>query len=272
MTGDIGGKHGRTLKYDIGWATDNGMVRKHNEDSLLTLELRLLDGFEGISADLYAVADGVGGHEGGEVASSLALRVLTSKVLEFLLLPGLKGEIENVNQGFLSKVLVEGIKIANSEVYSQGQGKNSDMATTLAAVLVIDSTAYIANVGDSRVYSLDGDKLTQVTTDHSLVASLVSAGEITQEEIYTHPQRNIITRCLGTEADVEVDLFTEEVKSGISLILCSDGLWEMVRDNTIKDIVLKAENPQKAYEQLIKTANKNGGMDNISVVIFRVSS
>jgi serine/threonine protein phosphatase PrpC len=262
----------KPIRIETGKRSHKGMVRSSNEDSLMSLEFYIEEGSETKYCGLFAVADGVGGREGGEVASSLSLQTLTASLLESLLLPSLKEEIDQINQEFISSVLIEGIKEANKEIYSQNQSNNSDMGTTLAVVLIIDSTTYIANVGDSRVYLLEGEKLTQVTTDHSLVASLVAAGQISQEEIYTHPRRNIITRCLGMQQDVEVDLFTEELKPGKSLILCSDGLWEMVRDNEIKDIVLKADNLHISCEQLIEMANQNGGLDNISVVIVQVTS
>lgn len=147
----------------------------------------------------------------------------------------------------------------------------SGMGTTLAAVLMINKMAYIANVGDSRVYLLEHGQIRQITNDHSLVASLVAAGGITPEEVYTHPQRNIITRYLGTEPDVEVDLFTEELHLGDSLLLCSDGLWEMVRDREIQEVAIKGDDAQSACAKLIKLANRNGGVDNMSVIMVKVS-
>jgi serine/threonine protein phosphatase PrpC len=167
------------------------------------------------------------------------------------------------------QILTEGVKIANNQVYTQAE--QSGMATTLAAVLIIDTMAYIANVGDSRVYLLNRGQLRQITNDHSLVASLVAAGEITPEEAYTHPRRNIITRCLGTQPDIQVDLFTEELHSGDSLLLCSDGLWEMVRNNKIQEAAIEANDAQSACERLVKLANQNGGVDNVSVIMVKVS-
>lgn len=259
------------LKIDVGHASDVGLVRSLNEDSLITLRLVLGEGSRDISFGLYAVADGVGGYEGGEIASNLALRVLAGSIVKSLLLPKLQGELHGLNQELVSQVLIDGVKAANSEVFAQGQVRGNSIGTTLAAALVIEDTAYITNVGDSRVYLLEDEQLRQVTTDHSLVAALVAAGEITPEEVYAHPRRNVITRCLGTRESVEVDLFTEELKPGNSLILCSDGLWEMVRDNEIKDIVLKADNAQAACEQLVELANQNGGVDNISAIVVKLT-
>jgi protein phosphatase len=143
------------------------------------------------------------------------------------------------------------------------------MGTTLASALIIGSRAYVANAGDSRVYSFYGGTLEQITVDHSLVASLVAAGEITRDEIYTHPRRNIITRCLGMRPEEEADLFTREMRPDESLVICSDGLWEFVHDDAMTEIISRAENIQSACDNLIKAANRNGGLDNISVVIVK---
>lgn len=245
------------------------MVRSLNEDGLLSMELSSVEKTEGMFFGLYAVADGIGGCEGGEIASNLALRVLVDSIVTFLLLPGLRAEARSLFQEFALQTLTEGVKAANNEVYVQAQAKGTNMGTTLAAVLMIDTTAYIANVGDSRIYLLEGEQLRQVTTDHSLVAALVATGEITPEEIYTHPRRNVITRCLGTQPNIEGDTFTETLKPGSSLLLCSDGLWEMVRDDEIRDVVLGTQNPQSTCEQLIELANQNGGVDNISVIAVK---
>ena len=253
-----------------GKASHKGMVRSRNEDGLLSMELSSVEGTEGMFFGLYAVADGIGGCEGGEIASNLALRVLAESIVKSLLLPRLRPEMHSLNKEFVLQALTEGVDVANNGIYIQAQTKGNNMGTTLAVVLIINATAYIANVGDSRIYLLEGEQLRQVTTDHSLVASLVAAGEITPEEIYTHPRRNIITRCLGMQPEIEVDIFVEELKSADSLLVCSDGLWEMVRDDEIKDVVLRAQNPQAVCEQLIELANQNGGVDNVSMIVAKV--
>lgn len=257
-------------KTEVGQASHVGLVRALNEDTLLTLELRLGRSPAGISFGLYAVADGVGGHEAGEIASNLALRMLAESIVKSLLLPRLRPEMHSLFQESTLQILAEGVEAANNEVYSQAQAKGNNMGTTLAAVLIVDTTVYIANVGDSRIYLLEGAQLRQVTTDHSLVASLVAAGEITSKAIYTHPQRNIVTRCLGMRQDIEVDIFVEELKPGDSLLACSDGLWEMVRDDKINEVLLQSSSPQLACEQLVELSNRNGGVDNVSVIVAKV--
>lgn len=265
------GSSARALKIDVGQATHQGMIRSSNEDSLLMLQFRPEGASAVTSFGLYAVADGVGGHHAGEVASNLAIQVLAKSLEKSLILPNLEVAQRGLDKQHISRVLSEAIKSANREVYARGKSEGTDMGTTMAAALIIDTTAYIANVGDSRVYLLEGKQLRQITTDHSIVATLLAAGLITAQEIYTHPRRNIITRSLGIQEDVEVDLFEEKLKNGTSLLLCSDGLWEMVRDDMIKEVLLKATSPQSACEQLLELANRGGGIDNISVLIVKVS-
>lgn len=259
-------------KIQVGKVTHKGMVRTHNEDTLLSIEPLSSKGIlEEKYIGLFAVADGLGGYEGGEIASSLALRVLAENIVKSLFLSELGGKPSVVNDELISKVLTQAVRAANSEIYAQSQVQGNNMSTTLVAALLVNNTAYIANVGDSRIYLLQGEELRQITTDHSLVAALVAAGEITPEEVYAHPRRNVITRCLGIQQSVEADLFTKVLKPGNSLLLCSDGLWEMVRNNEIRDVVLRAQNPQAACEQLVELANQNGGVDNISVIVVKVT-
>ena len=257
------------LTVEVGKASHKGMVRNHNEDSLVSFEFLCSENATERFFGFYAVADGVGGYEGGEVASRLALLVFAENVVRALLLPGPNSETYRLNQEVALQILTKAVKAANNQVCTQAE--QSGRGTTLAAVLTIDTMAYIANVGDSRVYLLNQGQLRQMTNDHSLVASLVAAGEITPEEVYTHPRRNIITRYLGMQPDIEVDLFTEELHPGDSLLLCSDGLWEMVRNNEIQEAAIKADEAQSACERLVKLANQNGGVDNVSVIMVKVS-
>lgn len=261
----------RALTVDVGQATHQGMVRFLNEDRLLVLQFRLEGTSTGPYFGLYAVADGVGGHQAGEVASDLAIRVLAKSLVNSLTVPRFQVEPLGLNRQYISKALGEAVKAAHKEVYAHGKLKGIDMGTTLAAALIISNKAYIANVGDSRVYLLEGKQLRQITTDHSIVATLQAAGLITAEEIYTHPRRNIITRSLGIQEDVEVDIFEEGLESSTSLLLCTDGLWEILRDDVIKEILLKVKSPQSACEQLLELVNQSGGRDNISVIVVRGS-
>jgi PPM family protein phosphatase len=172
---------------------------------------------------------------------------------------------------FTSK-LREAVEKANEALITYGHSHPDarGLGSTLTAALVIEGTAFIANVGDSRTYLLHDGKLARVTRDHSLVERLVEAGQIQREEVYEHPNRNLIYRSLGAgKADVEVDIFPVELQAGDALLLCSDGLWEMVRDPQIESILAEVHNPGEACDLLIERANDNGGEDNITAVLVR---
>jgi protein phosphatase len=256
---------------ECGKASHKGKVRQLNEDSLLTLEYCLGKDSENILVGLYAIADGVGGHDDGEIASNLALQVLLKNLISSLLSSGTLEKPSLPDNEFLTKSLTEAVLAANHEVFTQGKRTVHGMGATLTVMLIVGSTICIANVGDSRLYLLRDNVLRQLTTDHSLVAALVATGEIKKDDVYTHPQRNIITRCLGMEQKLEIDLNTEELKPGDSFLLCSDGLWEMVRDNDIQTTIQQHDNPQSACEGLIEAANLNGGVDNISVILVKAT-
>jgi serine/threonine protein phosphatase PrpC len=253
------------INMDIGLATHTGKVRKLNEDSIICIDFSKEDRL--IRA--CAVADGLGGYEGGEIASKSALETFSKSLTESINTLNKDGKKPILANDFIRRMLIEAVQAANTAVYNQAQSRGNKMATTIASVLILDTQAYIVNVGDSRVYSLDGDNLRQITTDHSLVSELVASGTITPDEIYTHPRRNMITRCVGSQSNVEADTFLEDLKLGNAFLICSDGLWEMVRDNQIKDILLQSSNAQAACDRLVEAANENGGRDNISVIIIK---
>jgi len=257
--------------YESGRASNTGLIRANNEDSLVTFESFIEWETKIQFLGIYAVADGVGGNKDGEVASNLAVRIFAESLIRSLRLPRFKHVKANFTKDSIRRALVEAVGTANEIVYIKGQKKGCRMATTLVALLIINTTAYIVNVGDSRVYIKENNQFKQITKDDSLVAKLVDAGEITPEEIYSHPQRNIITHCLGTQKFLQVTPAMQKLKLGNTLLLCSDGLWEMVRDNEIKDIIAKNHNPQTACKRLVQVANEKGGNDNISVIIVKVT-
>jgi len=206
----------------------------------------------------------MGGHDNGQEASQLATRILRET-----LLPALQDGPEDE---IFSELLVEGIHRANLALYQRNRQQQRDMGTTLTAAVIFDNTAYVANVGDSRTYLYrDSQGLSQITRDHSTVAQLVEAGAITRDEVYTHPQRNVIYRSLGRRASEEIDSFTVPLQVGDILLLCSDGLWEMVRNPQIEMIIHASyPYPSQISTMLIQAALNRGGKDNISVVVVHV--
>ncbi len=257
----------KTEHIGIGW--DAGIVRriKPNEDNLVALHSTCTHAGRLLPLDLYIVADGMGGHSHGQEASRMAIQSMIQAVIPDIV------SSDHINDDFLVETLVEGVRWANKAVYESSQQSGVEMGTTITAALVFDGTAYIVNVGDSRtyVYREREGQLLQVTRDHSLVARLVEAGAISRDEIYTHPDRNKVYRGLGDKGTVNVDWFTRPVHAGDSLLLCSDGLWEMVRDQEIERIMMKyAGDPSLASAALVKAALEGGGADNISVIVVRV--
>jgi PPM family protein phosphatase len=228
------------MKVGVGATTDIGQVREGNEDSYLVIE------------PLYAVADGMGGHRGGEVASSLALETV-------------QGMFER-KEGSLAEQVAE----ANRAVFDRSQNDRSvsGMGTTLTAAQVDGNQVHVVHVGDSRAYLLRAGELSQITEDHTLVHRMVLEGEITPEEAETHPHRSILTRALGVDQTIQVDEGDIEVVPGDRLLLCTDGLTGMVPEGQIREILLETTDPQEAVEKLIKVANRAGGIDNITALIL----
>jgi serine/threonine protein phosphatase PrpC len=230
------------MRVVVGVGTDIGRVRERNEDSYL------------VEPPLYAVADGMGGARGGAVASSLALDRLE----------------EQFRSGKGS--LAELIRSANRAVFERSisDRKVSGMGTTLTAATVDDEGAHLGHVGDSRAYLLRAGALRQLTDDHTLVNRMVKAGEITPQEAGTHPHRNVLTRSVGTEPEVDVDVEDVPLIDGDRLLLCSDGLTGMVTEPQIQAILEATPDPQDAADRLIKAANRAGGIDNTTVVILDI--
>lgn len=244
-----------------------GMVRDHNEDSVATFELQRTQLSEAQTLSLYVVADGMGGHAAGEVASGLAIQAVLRAITERLGRQWLDG----AELGDCGAVLKEAVAEANRAVNDRARKTRTDMGTTCVAALAVGSDLFVANVGDSRCYHIGDGQIRQVSVDHSLVQRLVDAGQITADEARTHPQKNYIYRTIGDKPQVEVDLFTLTFKPGEALVLCSDGLSGMIDDAQIHRAVAEAPNPQAACERLIELANRNGGDDNVTAVVVTAS-
>jgi protein phosphatase len=252
----------------IGSLTDTGIVRDHNEDSLLALDLTMENSSHRRSWGLYIVADGMGGHAAGEVASGLAIRGAAEAIMSEYLALTLDVDASFDHQQARDAVQ-RAIVQANHFVLDEGRQRGNDMGSTLTMALVVGDRLMVGNVGDSRTYLLRDGRMQRISQDHSLVMRLVELGQIREEDIYTHPQRNAVLRSLGDKDDVEVDVFSERLQSGDALLLCSDGQWEMTHDAEMEQIIAEYDDPQQACQALIAAANQAGGEDNISAILVR---
>lgn len=232
--------------------TDVGMHRKNNEDSFCVGESKC-----GIFA---VVADGMGGHLAGEVASAMAVEVLSEAFenLEY-----------NSEEEFFGRIRAA-FEDVNRKIYkyAENNSKVLGMGTTAVCAFICGDKLFVANVGDSRAYIIDKDSIRQLSKDHSYVQQLVDLGVITKEEAKNHPRRNYITRAIGTEEEIEVDIFESEYK-GETVLLCSDGLCGLVSDDVILEIVKNEEDMEEIVNKLVEAANKEGGTDNITVALLK---
>lgn len=258
------------LTMTIAARTDVGMARRLNEDTVYAGEFTSADGALGT---LLLVADGMGGHQAGEVASALATATVKAYLTE-----GLSEGVPADDEAWHA-LLRAAVAEANRAVFEQSQQNPAQrgMGTTLTVAVIAGRRAHLAHVGDSRAYLLNpagvsGEAVTwlQLTTDHSLVARLVDIGQLTPEQARVHPQRNVVYRSLGGEPTLEVDTLSQALAPGDVLVLCSDGLVNHVEDGELAGIVLKEASVAKACERLTALANERGGKDNISIVIARM--
>ena len=229
---------------------DVGRCRSINQDYIFISEKPI-----GNLPNLFLVADGMGGHKAGDLASEYTvsrIREAVEKSMRNIPLQILKSAFQYANQKLIEKA-------QESEAYT-------GMGTTLVAATVVENTVYIANVGDSRLYKV-GRTIEQVTKDHSLVEEMVRLGEISKEEARNHPEKNIITRAIGVSDEVDPDYFSTGLMPGERLLLCSDGLSNMIEDSQLLKIVSRGEDLRLCAQELVDTANRNGGRDNIAVVL-----
>jgi PPM family protein phosphatase len=234
------------MRFRVGSGTDIGRLRRRNEDSYLVKE------------PLFVVADGMGGHRGGDVASRMAVDIVEPAAVEV------------GDEGL--PPLIERIKQANREVMQRGEADRDlrGMGTTLTAIVTGEGRAHVAHIGDSRAYLLRDEVLQQLTEDHTLVQKMVREGRLTEEEAARHPQRSVLLRVLGVEEDLPVDELTLDLHPGDRLLLCSDGLSNMLDREHIARILREEPDPQTAADRLIEEANREGGDDNITVIVVDV--
>jgi PPM family protein phosphatase len=250
----------------FGQATDVGLVRNNNQDSALSFFFTSRSMEEKPDFGLFVIADGMGGHMEGERASAITVRVLAAQVTNSIYLPILSGT-NDADQTPAAEALVSGIQKANTEVIQQVP----DGGTTVTAVVVIGDLAYVAHVGDSRAYFVTPDGVEQITRDHSLVQRLIELGQLTEDEAAEHPQKNVLYRALGQNETLEVDIWKRRLTSNSRILLCSDGLWGLVEEREIYEIVMNSADPQQACDKLVALANTRGGTDNITAILLKVS-
>ena len=234
-------------------ATDVGRKRKINQDSIFASDRPV-----GNLPNLYIVADGMGGHNAGDFASRYAVNTV-------------RDYIAGSREKNPVKLIDEAIRLANRGIIREA-GRHEEkygMGTTIVVTTVVDRYAYTANVGDSRLYLFEDGSLKQITKDHSLVEEMVRLGEITEEDARTHPDKHIITRAVGADEEIEIDFFDYQLPPDSLLLMCSDGLTNMVTDEEIRKILLRGDGLEENVESLIGTANENGGKDNIAVIMVR---
>ena len=237
---------------EFAFKTDVGRMRELNEDSLF------VENYENFT--LGIIADGMGGHNAGEIASMYAVNGIKEAV-----------SCEDMAEDTEEKLLSAFAKV-NKDIYKKAVTTRGliGMGTTLTAAVILNNKISVAHVGDTRAYIFSGDNVKQITNDHSYVEELKRMGRITEEEAKTHPGRNQLTRAVGTEDSVRIDVFTEEIKKGDIILLTSDGLTNMLDDERIAEILKESPGLSHAVEDMIYEANENGGPDNISVIALKV--
>ena len=239
-----------------------GKVRKNNEDYCMGEIIQTEDDCIGI----FALADGMGGHKKGEVASKIAV----DSIIDFLKENILKSC--GIKMDYLDDVIKQGYNYANQNIFDKVSEDSSceGMGTTLVVAVIYKDDMIMANVGDSRGYLLHNDEFRRITRDHSVVEELVNANLITEEEARVHPRRNQITRAMGAEEIIIVDIFREKVEKGDMILLATDGLTGCVGDEDIKNIIKQDKDIKEICEDLINQANDNSGKDNISVILSKI--
>jgi protein phosphatase len=253
-----------TIDYWLGKQTNVGIRRNLNEDSLLAIEISRILQSKNQPFGVFVVADGMGGHSAGEIASGSIVNTITDTAFN-----DLSNEYPETDDKYIAW-LQDLISKANKDVWELAKFQGIDMGSTLVMAVLSGSKAFIANVGDSRAYLINNHGIQQITTDHSLVERLVATNQISREEARNHPQRNVIYRTIGDKPEVEIDTFIQQLHIGDRILLCSDGLSGMVNDEYIYSIVMQASSPQLACDNLIEAANNAGGADNITAIIIEI--
>jgi protein phosphatase len=252
------------IVQEVGYCTDIGQERKLNEDFIAVEQISspTLSGHQPIG--IYVLADGMGGHQKGEVASHMAVNSVVRKLKNECTqaideLPG--GCMESLKQAF---------RLANATMRNSNEQRGSNMGTTLVTAVIPGHDAYVANVGDSRAYTISPTGIQQITEDHTMAQKMLAGGVFTAQQAEKHPFTNVLTRAIGLEDELEVDLFKVGLSPGDYLLLCSDGLTKELDDRTLAHLIRTSASPQQACATLVAAANDAGGHDNISMIVVRL--
>jgi serine/threonine protein phosphatase PrpC len=252
--------------FAFGISSSIGVQRDHNEDSLYAMSTIMVSNRIDFPMGLFIVADGMGGHLHGEIASEVAVEAMTSTVITKLLSVSVDSWLQD-HENSVQKLMSDGIHSAHQAILEQAPGGGS----TLTGLLILDDQLTFAHIGDSRAYHITGDGTPKVlTTDHSLVQRLQDLGQISSDEAAVHPQRNVLYRALGQAEKIDEELITSPIPTSGYLVICSDGLWGLVSDSEMVEIITTAGSLRDASQKLIQAANAAGGPDNISVIIIQI--
>lgn len=241
------------------------MVRTNNQDAMLSFLSTSRSSDQRPDFGLFIVADGMGGHHDGEKASALTAHMVAAYVTNHIYLPMLNGDNDSERTP-ITEAMIAAVQKANGDIIV----KVPDGGTTLTAVAIVGDLAYVAHVGDTRIYLITKDGIEQITRDHSLVQRLIELGQLTPDEAAVHPQKNVLYRALGQSETLEVDALTRRLPPNSKLMICSDGLWNMISESEIIEITMKHANPQEACDKLVALANTHGGTDNITAVLIQI--
>lgn len=260
--GGAGAGRRGSSEFLIGMASDPGRVRDRNEDSILALQLMLAQhGLPPMPMGLFMIADGMGGHAEGQQASALALRLAARHILNHIYLPQLVEEESTGERAPINEVLQDSMQIAHEALLR----RLPKAGTTMTVALALGDGVYIAHAGDSRAYLGDRSRLRSLTRDHSMAARLLEMGDLTPDEAKL--QRNVLYKALGQGTEIEPDILYHDLEPGQYLLLCCDGLWDKLSDEEMLSIIRASPLPSVACQELVEQANRNGGEDNISVII-----
>ncbi|MBN1679059.1 MAG: Stp1/IreP family PP2C-type Ser/Thr phosphatase [Anaerolineae bacterium] len=253
-------------RLTFGQLSDIGMVRGNNQDAVFSIISSSISSDDLPDFGLFIVADGMGGHHDGEKASAITVRTIANYVTGNIFHALTQKQMDDEDRPTITDVLLSAVQKANEAVTDL----IPEGGTTVTTTVIMGDRAYIAHVGDSRAYLINDEGIEQITRDHSLVQRLIELDQLTPEEAAEHPQRNVLYRAIGQNDNLDVDAITRRLLPRSCLLLCSDGLWNLIPEDVIRNVVSKHDNPQHACHELVDMANDRGGPDNITVIIVEI--